>query len=121
VFARLLLVGLAAAAIAVGATSLRTDHRCAEAVKAVNEVPKGELMAAARTVADRCGDTLTEVRASQTLFLRGGAPPALVIARDLTREHPDDYLGWISTWRLNGDRAALARARELNPRGTPPG
>jgi hypothetical protein len=121
VVARLVLAGLAVAALVVGATSLRTDHRCSNAVRAVSIVPKGELMTAARAVTDRCGDTLTAVRASQTLFLRGGAPPALVIARRLTRSHPDDYLGWISTWRLTGDRAALARARELNPRGTPTG
>ncbi len=117
--ARLLVAGLAVAAVVVGATSLRTDHRCTDAVEAVNHATKGELVAAARVVADRCGDTRIDVQASQALFLRGGAPPALVVARRMTRASPDDYLGWLSIWRLTGDPAALARARELNPRGTP--
>jgi hypothetical protein len=119
VVARLLLAGLAVAAVVVGATSLRTDHRCNDAVEAVNHATKAELVAAARVVADRCGDTRIDVQASQALFLRGGAPPALVVARRMARSSPDDYLGWLSIWRLTGDPAALARARDLNPRGTP--
>jgi hypothetical protein len=37
----------------------------------------------------------------------------------MTRATPDDYLGWLVVWRLSADRDALARARALNPRGTP--
>ena len=41
------------------------------------------------------------------------------LAREMTRQHPDDYLGWLGVYRLTGDRDALARAHALNPRGVP--
>jgi hypothetical protein len=37
----------------------------------------------------------------------------------MTRDHPQDYVGWLVVWRLSGSRGALARAHALNPRGTP--
>jgi hypothetical protein len=37
----------------------------------------------------------------------------------MTRSSPDDYLGWLGLYRLTGDRGALRRAHELNPRAVP--
>jgi hypothetical protein len=37
----------------------------------------------------------------------------------MTESSPDDYNGWLALYRLTGERSALARAHQLNPRGTP--
>jgi hypothetical protein len=119
VLARLLLAGLAAVAIAVAATSLRSDHRCAEAKAAAKRAPAAELSAVATQTADRCGDPRDAALVSLVLTARGQRASALTLARRMTRDHPQDYLGWLVVWRLSGSRAALARAHALNPRGTP--
>lgn len=108
--ARTFAFALAALAILVGAQALRADHRCAEA--------KARPSAA---VAARCGDPRDSALAALALTQRGDRDGARQLAREMTRARPDDYLGWLVTWRLSGDPGALARARELNPRGTPRG
>jgi hypothetical protein len=113
---RALLLCLAVAAVAVGASSLRTDHRCTEASRAVDHATPATAAAIAREIGDRCGDTRIRVDATAALFVRSGRPGALELARRMTRANPDDYLGWLAVWRLSGDRGALARVRELNPR-----
>jgi hypothetical protein len=111
--ARLVLVALAVVAIGVAANSLRADHRCADAKAAAKrgEVPD----------AGRCGDPRDRALIALYLLQRNQRGPALAVAKGMTRATPDDYLGWLVVWRLSGDRAALARAHELNPRGTPRG
>jgi hypothetical protein len=116
---RALLLCLAFAAIAVGASSLRTDHRCAEAKRALPRATGAGLVPAATAVADRCGDPRDRATADVLLLARGRRGDALALARRMTRDNPDDYVGWIAVYRLAGDRGALRRARELNPRGAP--
>ena len=101
-------MALAVVGIGVAAHSLRADHRCADAK-------------AAPTVAgaDRCGDPRDRALIALYLLQRNQRGPALEVAKGMTRATPDDYLGWLVVWRLSGDRAALARAQALNPRGTP--
>jgi hypothetical protein len=70
-------------------------------------------------VVDRCGDPRDSALATLVLTARGQRPIALDLARQMTEAHPDDYLGWFIVWRLSGDPRALARAHDLNPRGTP--
>jgi hypothetical protein len=108
---RLVLAALAVVAIGVGAESRRTDHRCAHAKAAAK---KGEPADAAR-----CGDPRDRALIALYLLRRNQRGAALDVAKGMTRATPDDYLGWLVVWRLSGDRDALARARALNPRGTP--
>jgi hypothetical protein len=109
VLARTLAVVLALAAVVVAAHALRADHRCADAKARVD----------AAATADRCGDPRDSALVALALTQRGQRAAALSLARRMTRAHPDDYLGWLVTWRLSGDKHALARAQALNPRATP--
>jgi hypothetical protein len=119
VAARLLLLGLAAAAVAVAIQALDADDRCAELKATASEVPLRQPAAVARAAAARCGDPRDRAVVALLLTTRGQRPAALDLARRMTRSSPDDYLGWLIVWRLSGAREALARAHALNPRGTP--
>jgi hypothetical protein len=117
--ARLLLLGLAVAAVAVAIHALHADHRCADLKATASQVPLRQPTAVARAAADRCGDPRDRAVVALLLTARGQRPAALDLARRMTRSSPDDYLGWLIVWRLSGARDALARAQALNPRGTP--
>jgi hypothetical protein len=117
VIARAGVIALAACAVAVAVLALRGDHRCAEVQDAAGRAPRSELAALARVTADRCGDPRNEAWVIGVASVRGDRAAAIDLARRMTRSHPDDYLGWLGLYRLTGDRAALRRARELNPRG----
>jgi hypothetical protein len=118
---RALLLCLALAAGAVGAWSLRTDDRCAEAKRALLRASGAAPVPAATAVADRCGDPRDRALADVLLLARGRRSDALALAHRMSRDDPDDFVGWIAVYRLTGDRGALRRARELNPRGAPRG
>lgn len=101
------------AVVAVG--GLRSDHRCVTAREAV--LHGSYTAAAAGAVAERCGDPRDRAFAAALMAQKGHRAPALVLARRMTRDAPQDYLGWLALGQLSGDRGALARAHALNPRG----
>jgi hypothetical protein len=119
VVSRLVLAGLAVVAVAVGVFALRADHRCSEVTDRATSAPPGELARVADATAARCGDPRDSAVLTLVLTSRGQRGTALELARRMTRAHPDDYLGWLVVWRLSREPGALARARALNPRGTP--
>jgi len=119
VIARALAVVLAAVAIVVAVHALRADHRCAQVKAEAARGPVGRLAAIADETAQRCGDPRDSAVLTVVLTARGQRGTALQLARRMTQAHPDDYLGWLIVWRLSGDERAHARARALNPRGTP--
>jgi hypothetical protein len=112
-------LALAAVAIFVAIHALRVDHRCAALQDAAGHAPRSEMATFARQAADRCGDPRNEAFVIGIAILRGDRPAATDLARRMTRQRPDDYLGWLGLYRLTGDRAALERAHALNPRGVP--
>lgn len=116
---RLVLAGLAVVAVAVGVFAVRADHRCSEVTDRATSAPPGELAQVADATAARCGDPRDSAVLTLVLTSRGQRDTALELARRMTRAHPDDYLGWLVVWRLSREPGALARARALNPRGTP--
>ena len=116
--ARALLILLAALCAVVAVTGLRSDDRCRQARTAV--LHGSHTTAAARTVADRCGDPRDRAFAAALMAQKGHAAPARQLARRMVRDSPQDYLGWLALGRLTNDQRALARAHALNPRGVPP-
>jgi hypothetical protein len=119
VIARVLAVALAAVAVFVAVQALRVDHHCAAVQNAAGHAPRSEMATFARQAAERCGDPRNEAFVIGIAVLRGDRAAATGLARQMTRQHPDDYLGWLGVYRLTGDREALARAHALNPRGVP--
>jgi hypothetical protein len=119
VIARVLAVALAVVAIAVAWLALRTDHRCAAVQDEAGRAARAELAGLAREAADRCGDPRNEAWVIGVATVRGDRGAAIDLARRMTRSSPDDYLGWLGLYRLTGDRGALQRAHELNPRAVP--
>ena len=117
--ARTLALALAAVAVFVAVHSLRVDHRCAALQKTAADAPRSQMAMFARQAAERCGDPRNEAFVIGVAVLRGDRAAATDLARRMTRQHPDDYLGWLGVYRLTGDRDALARAHALNPRGVP--
>jgi hypothetical protein len=119
VIARVLALALAVVAVVVAALALRSDHRCAAVQDDAGRAARGQLSGLAREAADRCGDPRNEAWVIGVATLRGDRAAAIDLARRMTRSSPDDYLGWLGLYRLTGDRGALQRAHELNPRGVP--
>jgi hypothetical protein len=119
VAARLALAALAVAGAVVAIHALRVDHRCGEVKAAALRGPAGELAGLARTATDRCGAPADRAVVIVALITRHRPGLAVEVARKMTESSPDDYNGWLALYRLSGDREALARAHELNPRGTP--
>jgi hypothetical protein len=113
---RVVLVVLALVAAGVGAHALRADHRCTRLQDRAGHAPGSALTGFARDAAGECGDPRSEAWVIGVATLRGNRSAAIGLAREMTREHPDDYLGWLGLYRLTGDRTALARAHALNPR-----
>jgi hypothetical protein len=118
VIARAAIVALAACAVAVAIVSLRGDHRC-DQVKADAQTAPAARLPAIAAAADRCGDPRDRVVVAVRLFARKRRDLADRVARQMTVDTPDDYLGWLAVWNIERDPAALRRAHELNPRGTP--
>jgi hypothetical protein len=119
VAARALAAALAVVCGFVAIHALHADHRCAEVKAQATTVPRAQLGAVARAGAARCGDPRDRLRVAFAAAVRGDRAAAIDLARRMTRSSPDDYLGWLTLGRLTGDRAALARAHALDPRGVP--
>ena len=117
--ARVLAVALAAVAIVVAVHALRADHRCAQVRDRATRAARAQLAGFAREVAERCSDPRDGAWVIGVAMLRGDRGTAIDLARRMTRSSPDDYLGWLGLYRLTGDRGALQRAHELNPRAAP--
>jgi hypothetical protein len=118
VIARLAALALAACALVVAVLALRGDDRCAQLKADAQTAPIGQLGAIAADV-DRCGDPRDRVVVAVRELGRGRRDAAEQIARKMTVDFRDDYLGWLAVWNLERSPAALHRAHELNPRGTP--
>jgi hypothetical protein len=116
---RLVLAALAVLAVGVGAQTLRADHRCAQLRADAFTVPTGELRALADATAERCGDPRDVAAVAVTAYGRGSRSVGVQLARRMTVANPEDITGWVVLGRLSGDRAALVRAHELDPHGTP--
>jgi hypothetical protein len=110
---------LAACAVVLAALALRGDHRCSEVKADAAQIPLREAPAALVVAADRCGDPRDRVLIGTYLVGRGRLADANELARRMARSMPKDYLGWLAVWNLTRNPRALARAHELNPRGTP--
>jgi hypothetical protein len=119
VLARVLVAALAVVAAVVAIQARRSNHDCAAALLDVADAPRGQLAALGRTTTDRCGDPRDRGIVAVGLVARGQRPAAVALLRRMTTSEPDDYLGWFLLGRLEHDRAALARAHELNPRVAP--
>jgi len=119
ILVRVMLAALAVAAIAVGAASLRKDHGCADVKAQARTGPAAALASVGEEAIARCGDPRDRAIVALVLVNRGRRREAIDVTRRMTQTTPDDYIGWLSLWRLTGDRAALVKAHRLNPRGTP--
>jgi hypothetical protein len=119
VIARVAALALAAVAVVVAVHALRVDHRCATLQDDAAHAPRSQMATFARQAAERCGDPRNEAFVIGIALLRGDRAAAIDLARRMTRQRPDDYLGWLGLYRVTGDRGALERAHALNPRGVP--
>jgi hypothetical protein len=116
---RLALAALAVAGAVVAIHALRADHGCADLKADAYRAPNAQLTAIAHRTTARCGDPRDGAQVALIFVGRKRRDAAVEVARDMTRANPDDYLGWLALGQLSGDRRALARAHELNPRGVP--
>jgi hypothetical protein len=119
VIARVVLVVLAAVAVVVAADALRADHRCAQVRADAFRVSPHALAALADEAAERCGDPRDVAAVAVTAYGRGSRSVGVQLARRMTAANPEDNVGWVVLWRISGDRAALVRAHQLDPHGTP--
>jgi hypothetical protein len=132
VLARLTLVVLAAGCLAVAVAGLDRRDDCEDAAASARSLRQGDVeraAAAASAVAAACDEPRAVAVASAFVANAGARDAAIGLARRLTRETPDAYVGWLALGRLlaprdgggrgSASRAALARAYELNPRGVP--
>jgi predicted Zn-dependent protease len=111
---RVAIVIVAVAAIVLLGSRLRDHDRCDSARAAVGE-RAGELTAS-------CRDPDVIASASAVLLAAGQPDRAVRLARESVRREPESFVGWVAlglTLRDRdpaGSRAALARAKALNPR-----
>ena len=129
---RVALVAVCVAAVAFGVTRLHKDDTCESARTAIvtalfhHQEPAGGLAHQQRKLVDNCRDrsVMAFVSTVETTARRYG--PAIALARRVTREEPSNRIGWIAlaqalkTSDPAGSRAAVARAKALNPRGAVP-
>jgi hypothetical protein len=111
---RVAIVLVAVAAIVLLGSRLRDHDRCDSARAAVGQ-RTGELITS-------CRDPDVIASASAVLLAGGQPDQAVRLARESVRREPESFVGWVAmglTLRDRdpaGSRAALARARALNPR-----
>jgi hypothetical protein len=122
------MLGLAIASILVGVHALRDRHTCTSAITDAVTVGRDDRTAARRLrgeLARNCSDPAQRIRGVFALGSRGHVDQAAGLAREMTRNAPDDYQGWAILARIlqgrdaAGSRAAFSRAHALNPRGSP--
>jgi hypothetical protein len=119
VAARLALAALAVVCAVVAIRALHGDHQCSQIKADAASVPPAELARVVDATVDRCGTPADRAEVVVTLITRKRPGLAVDLARRMTQTSPDDYNGWLALYRLDGDRRALIRAHQLNPRGTP--
>lgn len=111
---RLAIVVVAAAAIVLLGSRLRDHDRCDSARAAVVQ-RTAELSAS-------CRDPDVIASASAVLLAAGQRDRAVALARESVEREPDSFVGWVAMGLTLRDRdpaasrAALARAKALNPR-----
>jgi hypothetical protein len=111
---RVAIVLVAVAAIVLLGSRLRDHDRCDSARAAVGQ-RTGELITS-------CRDPDVIASASAVLLAGGQPDQAVRLARESVRREPESFVGWVAmglTLRDRdpaGSRAALARAKALNPR-----
>lgn len=128
--ARLAAVAVAVCCAVVGIAGLRSDSRCAAVLERAQRLtpasPAAEGPAVARQAVARCASASRAVEVAVLLSGSGRRADGVAVARGLARREPEDYLGWYALGSLDDDRAgaraALERARALNPSvsATPP-
>ena len=129
---RVALVAVCLAAVAFGVTRLHHDNACESARSAIvdalfhHQEPAGGLAHQQQKLVDSCRDrsVMAFVSTVETVARRYG--PAIALARRVTRDEPRNRIGWIALAQALkasdpvAARAAVARAKALNPRGAVP-
>ena len=111
---RIAIVAVAAAAIVLLGSRLRDHDRCASA-----QHPVATHIAA---LTSTCRDPDVIAGASAQLLGAGHGQEGLRLARESVRREPASFIGWVALGLALRDRdpaasrAALARAKALNPR-----
>jgi hypothetical protein len=111
---RIAIVVVAAAAIVLLGTRLRDHDRCQSAQTA------SPLRVAALT--ESCRDPDVLAGASAALVTAGKREQGAALARESVRREPHSFIGWVAVAFAASDRdsaqarAAIARAKALNPR-----
>jgi hypothetical protein len=111
---RLAVVVLAVAAVAVLANRLRDHDRC--------DAAQAALTARTAALESSCRDPDVVAGASAALLNAGRRDRGLALARESVRREPRSFIGWVAVGLAlrdrdpSGSRAALARAKALNPR-----
>ena len=126
--ARGALVALAAVCLGVAVHGLARHDACQDALERAGALAPAQSALAARAahdVAAHCDEPRAVVVAAAFVDHAGARPAATALARRITQEAPQAYVGWLTLGRLLAQddpaaaRAALARAHVLNPRGAP--
>jgi Flp pilus assembly protein TadD len=129
---RVVMVAACVAAVIFGVSRLHQDNTCESARSAIvtalfhHREPAGGLAHQQQRLIDHCRDrsVMAFVSTVETTARRFG--PATALARRVTHDEPNNRIGWIAlaqALRLSdpkGSRAAVARAKALNPRGAVP-
>jgi hypothetical protein len=130
---RAVLVVICVAAIAFGATRLHRDDTCESARSAIvtalfhHQEPPGGLAKQQQRLVDNCRDASVMAFVSTVETTAGRLGPAVALARRVTRDEPSNRIGWVALAQAlrktdpQGSKAAVARAKALNPRGAVPG
>lgn len=124
---RALLLAAAAGAIVLFATSLHDDGRCTSAQRTVFRVtarraPVAALDPALAQLRESCRGTTALVSAAGGLTFSGRNGRAAIVAREATRQEPENWAAWaaLAYATRSADPAtaagARARVRRLNPR-----
>jgi hypothetical protein len=119
-FVRLVAVVLAAGAVIVLATRLRDHDRCRAAQTAISS--SGPRPATIATLSSACRDPDVIAGASALLLVAGAREEGTRLAREAVQREPASFIGWVALAQGLGDRdaagarAAVRRARALNPR-----
>jgi hypothetical protein len=129
---RAALVALCAAAIVFGATRLHHDDVCQSARGAIvtalfhHREPAGGLAHQQQRLVDSCRDRTVLAFVSTVETTAGRHAFALALARKVTRDEPNNRVGWIALSQAlarsdpRGSAAAVARAKRIDPMGVVP-
>jgi Flp pilus assembly protein TadD len=117
-----LAVASACVAVAVLLALRLGDHDACRDARAALFAGTGEPARSASVVRERCRDPEEQALGAVSLTAAGRSAEAVGLARQATREAPEDFSGWAAlagALRGTDERGAdlaLLRAKELNPR-----